>query len=144
MTKPDTLQEGEHDRWLQVLRGDRARLVNGYFSTKQPGAADLGKNLSFEAAREAEKNFFLSKEPWSSLPAELQRRLGTPKLTEYLSNKLSSYIKQKWVETNVLFKPRCLPQIDPHAVQVTEHPANRLGRSLVGREFSFHAPAPSL
>ncbi|GAA6008899.1 hypothetical protein JCM11491_003826 [Sporobolomyces phaffii] len=98
LTKPDTLQEGEHDRWLQVLRGERARLVNGYFSTKQPGAADLAKNLSFEDAREAEKNFFLSTQPWSSLSSEVQRRLGTAKLTEYLSDKLSTYIKQKLPE----------------------------------------------
>ncbi|GAA5883270.1 hypothetical protein JCM16303_007338 [Sporobolomyces ruberrimus] len=98
LTKPDTLQEGEHGRWIQILRGEKTRLTNGYFSTKQPGAADLGKNLSFEAARAAEKNFFQSTEPWASLPQSLHLRLGTPNLTEYLSDKLSSYIKQKLPE----------------------------------------------
>ncbi|GAA6061393.1 hypothetical protein JCM10212_000653 [Sporobolomyces blumeae] len=98
LTKADTLQEGEHERWFQVLRNERAKLSNGYYVTKQPGAADLGKNLSFEVAREAEKKFFLSTAPWTSLPAELQRRLGTPKLTVDLSSKLSSYIKTKLPE----------------------------------------------
>lgn len=95
LTKADTLQEGEHQRWIQILQGQRAKLSNGYFATRLPGAADLGKNLTFDAARVAEKDFFNSTAPWSTIPTELRRRLGIPNLTTYLSEKLSSYIKSK-------------------------------------------------
>ncbi|GAA5955061.1 hypothetical protein JCM3765_003176 [Sporobolomyces pararoseus] len=95
LTKADAVQEGEHARWIGILSGQRARLLNGYFATKLPGAADLDKNLTFEEAREKERNFFSSTSPWSELKDDIRRRLGIPKLTAYLSEKLSSYIKTK-------------------------------------------------
>ncbi|GAA5927851.1 uncharacterized protein JCM15063_006013 [Sporobolomyces koalae] len=98
LTKADTVQEGEHGRWLHILQGERAKLMNGYFATKLPGAADLGKDLSFEATRAQEAAFFNSTAPWSSLPTEVHNRLGIPRLTAFLSDKLSAYIKTKLPE----------------------------------------------
>ncbi|GAA5832477.1 hypothetical protein JCM5353_003251 [Sporobolomyces roseus] len=98
LTKADTLQEGEHQKWLQILLGQKHKLSNGYFATRLPGTADLGKNLTFEAARDAERNFFTSTAPWSTISSDVRRRLGIPLLTAYLSEKLSSYIKSKLPE----------------------------------------------
>ncbi|BGP25047.1 hypothetical protein JCM10295v2_003967 [Rhodotorula toruloides] len=95
LTKPDTLQTGEHPSWLDLLENRRHHLTNGYFVTKQPAPEDLKKNLTYKKAREAEKQFFATSQPWKSLEAGTQRHLGTDHLTSFLSDRLGRYIAEK-------------------------------------------------
>lgn len=97
MTKPDTLQTGEHPTWLDLLENRRHHLSNGYFVTKQPAPDDLIKNLTYKETREAEKEYFERNEPWRSLEVATRRRLGIGRLTGFLSDRLGRYIAEKYV-----------------------------------------------
>ncbi|GAA6050992.1 hypothetical protein JCM3770_005359 [Rhodotorula araucariae] len=88
LTKPDTLQNGEHASWLDLIEGRKHRLRSGFFVTKQPAPEDLKKNWSFEEARAAEKAYFRQAEPWNTLDHGLRGRLGTGNLTAFLSDHL--------------------------------------------------------
>lgn len=95
LTKADALLPGEHDRWIEILRNKRYPLKLGYFVCKQPGAADLKLNNSFAHSRAAEKTYFNTTTPWSTLPFDIQAKFGTDKLTAFLSERLSQYISEK-------------------------------------------------
>jgi hypothetical protein len=92
LTKPDTLQAKEEGPWLDIMNGITNPLALGYFMTKQPGQADVEKKLSYEDAREAEREFFDTRAPWCDLPQEARDRMGTIKLGEKLSKSLSDFI----------------------------------------------------
>ncbi|KAK4705698.1 hypothetical protein P7C70_g494, partial [Phenoliferia sp. Uapishka_3] len=96
LTKADTLQEGEHSRWLKVLRGESHQLALGYFCTKLRGTADLqGGNVSYEASRAAEATFFSTVAPWESLKGDIRQRLGTKSLVDFLGDRLSLFMSTK-------------------------------------------------
>ncbi|GAA6051372.1 hypothetical protein NBRC10513_000359 [Rhodotorula toruloides] len=101
LTKPDTLQTGEHPTWLDLLENRRHHLSNGYFVTKQPAPDDLIKNLTYKETREAEKEYFERNEPWRSLEVATRRRLGIGRLTGFLSDRLRRYIAEKYVLTSL-------------------------------------------
>lgn len=95
LTKSDTLQTGEHEKWLKVLKGETSPLRHSYFCTKLPSVADLGRNLSWEDARAEEKNFFDTVIHWKNSGRDMRDRLGTAKLTAFLSRQLGAYISEK-------------------------------------------------
>ncbi|KAG9045356.1 hypothetical protein FS837_006454 [Tulasnella sp. UAMH 9824] len=92
LTKPDTLQPGEEQMWLNVLEGRRHPLFHGYYMTKQPGTKELQEKLSWEEARAREKEYFETTTIWANSSAT--NRLGTPNLTRNLSRLLSGLIDQ--------------------------------------------------
>ncbi|KAG8946753.1 hypothetical protein FRC04_011409 [Tulasnella sp. 424] len=92
LTKPDTLQPGEEQMWLNVLEGRRHPLFHGYYMTKQPGTKELSEKLSWEEARAREKEYFETTTTWANSSAT--NRLGTPNLTKNLSRLLSGLIDQ--------------------------------------------------
>ena len=92
LTKPDTLQDGEHGPWMEILTGRRHPLTHGYFVTKQPGIQDLKEKLHHGAARERENTFFNTDKHWSGVSSEIRNRTGVPKLTTELSNLLGQLI----------------------------------------------------
>ncbi|KAG8993005.1 hypothetical protein FRB94_011150 [Tulasnella sp. JGI-2019a] len=92
LTKPDTLQPGEESIWLSILEGHRHPLHHGYYMTKQPATRELLEKLSWEAAREREKEYFESTTIWAKSTAT--NRLGTASLTTNLSRLLSGLIDQ--------------------------------------------------
>ncbi|KAG8885743.1 hypothetical protein FRB98_001655 [Tulasnella sp. 332] len=92
LTKPDTLQHGEEGAWLAILEGQRHPLFHGYYMTKQPATRELLEKLSWEAAREREKEYFDSTPIWAKSSAT--NRLGTANLTKNLSRLLSGLIDQ--------------------------------------------------
>ncbi|BGP32501.1 hypothetical protein JCM10296v2_004282 [Rhodotorula toruloides] len=83
LTKPNTLQTGEHSSWLDLLGNRRHLLTDGYFVTKQPAPEDL------------KKNFFATNELCKSLEAGTRRHLGTGHLTSFLSDRIGRYIAEK-------------------------------------------------
>ncbi|THH08883.1 hypothetical protein EW145_g2400 [Phellinidium pouzarii] len=58
LTKPDTLQEGEHSAWIKVLAGETNVLAHGYYVTKQPAVSELREKLSYEEGQDRECKFF--------------------------------------------------------------------------------------
>ncbi|KAK4705700.1 hypothetical protein P7C70_g493, partial [Phenoliferia sp. Uapishka_3] len=96
LTKADTLQDGEHSRWLKVLRGEVHQLSLGYFCTKLRGTADLKSGgTTYEASRAAEASFFTNVSPWDSLKGEIRHRLGTKSLVNFLGDRLSLFMASK-------------------------------------------------
>lgn len=94
LTKPDTLVEAELSEWMPVITGARDKLHHGYYVTKQPGANELNKNLTFDKARAFETEYF-AKAPWKDLDHDVRSRVGTQALTRALSVLLSDLI-MKW------------------------------------------------
>ncbi|GAA6042060.1 hypothetical protein JCM8097_004088 [Rhodosporidiobolus ruineniae] len=134
LTKADTVQAGEHDNWIALLEGRQYHLANGYFCTKQPGAEDLKKNLSFEQARAAEIEFFKMQAPWNGL-AGSKNRLGTGNLTKFLSDRLGKYIAEKLPELQGVLNKSLIAILDaikalppPPSADPTSELHSRIGR----------------
>ncbi|KAI8915267.1 P-loop containing nucleoside triphosphate hydrolase protein [Powellomyces hirtus] len=88
LTKPDTIEAGTHDRWLQIMLGHQYALKLGYWMIKNPTKADLDKNISFEDARQMEEAFFSGQTPWSNIRGQLDR-FGVDSLRRELSRQLT-------------------------------------------------------
>lgn len=88
LTKPDTIEPGTHDRWLQIMLGHQYALKLGYWMIKNPAKADLDRNISFEEARKMEETFFSSQLPWSTIRRQLDR-FGIDSLRRELSRQLT-------------------------------------------------------
>ncbi|CAG8747291.1 1247_t:CDS:2, partial [Cetraspora pellucida] len=54
LTKPDTIEEGTHDKWLKIMRNEAHRLDLGYFVVKNPSQKHLNDGITFEDARQDE------------------------------------------------------------------------------------------
>lgn len=48
LTKPDTIEQGCHDLWLDVLGNRKCQLAHGYFVIKNPSKSEIDKQLTFE------------------------------------------------------------------------------------------------
>ena len=55
LTKPDTIEEGTHEAWLKIMRGETHKLALGYYVVKNPKPSELKKGITFDKARENEK-----------------------------------------------------------------------------------------
>ncbi|TPX71072.1 hypothetical protein SpCBS45565_g01349 [Spizellomyces sp. 'palustris'] len=88
LTKPDTIEAGTHDRWLQIMLGHQYALKLGYWMIKNPTKADLDKGITFEDARQLEEAFFSGQLPWSTIRRQLDR-FGIDSLRRELSRQLT-------------------------------------------------------
>ncbi|KIJ53719.1 hypothetical protein M422DRAFT_222407 [Sphaerobolus stellatus SS14] len=97
LTKPDRIPDGEHARWLKLLRNETSVLQNGWYSVKQPSTQDLERGLTSEEALRRGEEFFRTA-PWSKLDPLYQKRLGTraviQKLHEFLMEVISKRIPE--------------------------------------------------
>ncbi|KAJ3319684.1 hypothetical protein HDU76_000474 [Blyttiomyces sp. JEL0837] len=73
LTKPDTIEPGTHDRWLQIMQGQTYPLKLGYWMIKNPSKTELDRHVSFEDARVREETFFASQSPWNLVRYSLER-----------------------------------------------------------------------
>ncbi|KAA8909675.1 P-loop containing nucleoside triphosphate hydrolase protein [Sphaerosporella brunnea] len=110
LTKPDTVELGEHDQWVSILRGHSHRLRHGYFVTKQPNQDALNKGVDSVQARRLEAEFFRNTEPWSTELKDLHHRFGTRNLGNYLAAELGELIKRRL--------PTIIATIDAQAFEV--------------------------
>ncbi|EJC99594.1 uncharacterized protein FOMMEDRAFT_148530 [Fomitiporia mediterranea MF3/22] len=94
LTKPDTLQNGEYDQWLDVLTGRKHQLTHGYYVTKQASPLELQERPTYEEGRERERTFFATQSPWRDQAPRVRERLGVPNLTMRLSTLLSQLIEK--------------------------------------------------
>ncbi|CAB4416615.1 unnamed protein product [Rhizophagus irregularis] len=92
LTKPDTIEEGTHDTWMKIMRGDAHRLALGYYVVRNPKPKELKEGITFKEARKNEKNFFDNEEPWRSF--YIRDRLGVEHLQKKLSDLLIDAIKR--------------------------------------------------
>ncbi len=93
LTKPDTLQPGEHEAWMEVLSGRRHPLTHGYYVTKQRDIQELKEKWDHATARAKERQWFNSDQHWINAKTEVRNRMGVPKLTSELSKLLSHLIE---------------------------------------------------
>jgi hypothetical protein len=94
LTKADTVQQGEHEQWLNILHNKAHRLTHGYYVTRQLSAEQMRNQVSWSQSRELEREFFLSANPWSK---ERPERLGTERLIRALSDRLSKAIEERFI-----------------------------------------------
>ncbi|CAG8486125.1 18067_t:CDS:2 [Cetraspora pellucida] len=92
LTKPDMIEEGTHNSWLKIMRGEANPLELGYYVVKNPTKVQRIDNIRFEDARLAEIEFFEKEDPWSSF--HLQERIGVKNLQNKLSELLIKAIKR--------------------------------------------------
>ena len=87
LTKADTVGEGEYETWMDILNGKSHQLHHGYYATRLASPKEI--NQTWQESRTKENNFFQSKAPWCHVD---KNRVGSKKLTEALSSKLSQMI----------------------------------------------------
>ncbi|KAI0693477.1 P-loop containing nucleoside triphosphate hydrolase protein [Cytidiella melzeri] len=95
LTKPDTLTVGavkSKENWLAVLEGRHLKTAHGYFCTRQPDDAERARGITPAEAREAEKTFFSTTNPWST--SKHRQRFGTENLVDSLALLLSKVIDE--------------------------------------------------
>jgi hypothetical protein len=90
LTKPDTVGEGECDIWLKVINNKSHVLNHGYYITRLP-KDDKEMQQTPQKSREVELNYLHSRQPWCKVD---RNRLGTAKLSEALSMRLSMMIEE--------------------------------------------------
>jgi hypothetical protein len=88
LTKADTVQEGDHQYWFDILENKSHYLLLGYFAIVLPGPSARPTDCSPKNIRDAAKRVF-GKKLWSQLD---KSRLGLDKLMEDLSLRLSKMI----------------------------------------------------
>lgn len=97
LTKVDRIEPGAEDAWIKIFCSRHNNLTNQWFAVKQPDFAQLRGGISWDEAKAAERLFFQSTPPWSSLSNVDRRRLGYPGLADHLSRRLSDLVMQKYV-----------------------------------------------
>ena len=75
------------------MNGRSRMLHHGYFMTRLP-ANSKEMFQTWEVSRDNERNFLNSRQPWNKLD---KSRLGTMKLTEALSTRLSTMIEEMYI-----------------------------------------------
>ncbi|KAF8586089.1 hypothetical protein K439DRAFT_1632008 [Ramaria rubella] len=97
LTKPDRIPEGEHARWMKLIKNEIAVLQNGWYCVKQPSTADMDKGITFMEARRRGEDFFKTS-PWSGLDPWHKKRLGTQAVTQKLNEFLMDVISKRFPE----------------------------------------------
>ncbi|KAJ3000968.1 hypothetical protein HDV02_000037 [Globomyces sp. JEL0801] len=92
LTKPDTIEEGTHDRWLQVLLGNQYSLNLGWFMVKLPSKIEIKDCQNVSDNQKLESKFFSNTFPWSNLRSRSDR-FGISRLTIELNKLLAELIE---------------------------------------------------
>jgi len=89
LTKADSIQDGEFEKWLKVLNGKSYRFCHGYYATRLASPKEM--EWSWEKIRAREDSWFRSSKPWFQLN---QGRFGHQNLIRKLSDRLSEMIEE--------------------------------------------------
>ena len=93
LSKPDRIQRGESlSQWVKILSDRRFRLGFGYFVIKN----NPDPTVDHATARAEEEAFFRGS-PWSTSLDEYRTRFGTVQLQTFLSDRLATQIKSRFV-----------------------------------------------
>ena len=128
LTKVDTIEDGTHGTWVNVLKGNKYPLRLGYIAVKNPSQMEL--NIKYENARENEIEFFNTKNPWKKLKNNgFSDKLGVYNLIKKLSNTLAGLIEKQLPKMNNIIENKLnkarkeldkLPDAMPNNVNPTE------------------------
>ncbi|PBK61230.1 hypothetical protein ARMSODRAFT_1089911 [Armillaria solidipes] len=95
LTKPDRIAGGDEDRWMAFIRNEREPLENNWYCVKQPSSVELGQRITWQQAREKERNWFRTTAPWKDLDTFYKGYLQTANLVARLSSILSDLIAKR-------------------------------------------------
>ncbi|KAI6044500.1 P-loop containing nucleoside triphosphate hydrolase protein [Pisolithus marmoratus] len=98
LTKPDRIPQGEEEAWIRLIQNEVEPLDNNWYCVKQPSSHDISLGIDWLGARNMEREFFTTKQPWSCLDSHLHRFFGTNRLTERLSTILAELIARRLPE----------------------------------------------
>ncbi|KAL0481586.1 hypothetical protein AKO1_012507 [Acrasis kona] len=93
LTKPDTVGEHEEKDWVNIMRGEKFSLALGYYMVKNPSTKRLKDDITFEEAREEEREFFKSSQVWGQYINKFEDRFGVDHVRSALSRKLVEMIE---------------------------------------------------
>lgn len=82
---------------MAMMRNQKEKFTHGWYAVRQPGPADLKEGITWEKARQKEREFFQKTSPWSGLDFDLKERLGTEKLSAALGQKLFDLILKRYL-----------------------------------------------
>ncbi len=92
MTKPDCVDQTQSiKQWREILEGSRFRRELGYYVVKN----NIDVNVSHATARQEEREFFVTTEPFKTELKHLSHRFGTMRLQAALSEMLTLQIKKR-------------------------------------------------
>jgi hypothetical protein len=82
---------------MAMVRNQREKFKHGWYCVRQPGPAELKEGITWDQARQNEREFFQRRPPWSSVEFDLKERLGTEKLSSALGQKLFDLIVKRYL-----------------------------------------------
>jgi len=87
------------------MRNQKEIFKHGWYCVKQPGTVELREGITWEQARQNERDFFQRTVPWSNAEFDLKERLGTEKLSAALGQKLYNLILKRYLCSWYTTKP---------------------------------------
>ncbi len=90
------MEVGTENSWIRRIKNQDEPLTHGWFSVKQPDSRAIAEGITYEEARDQERQYFSNTAPWNTLDFEHRTRLGTSMLVERLSDVLSDCISLRW------------------------------------------------
>ncbi|KAM5545240.1 hypothetical protein V8D89_001351 [Ganoderma adspersum] len=121
-TKPDRMEVGTEDSWIRRLKNQDDPLAHGWFSVKQPDSRAIADGITYEAARDEERQYFSNTTPWSTLDSEHRSRLGTSRLAERLSDVLTDCISLRLPSIQETIE-RLLAEVDKKLAELPKPPS---------------------
>ncbi|KAJ6494319.1 P-loop containing nucleoside triphosphate hydrolase protein [Mycena sanguinolenta] len=94
LTKVDRIAEDMGPTWLDIFNNKTRKLDKGWFAVKLPAGGDI----PWETARQQEREWFRQDTLWKSIREEDRSRLGSERLTQYISKQLSSLVAERLPE----------------------------------------------
>ncbi|KAF8210817.1 P-loop containing nucleoside triphosphate hydrolase protein [Mycena galopus ATCC 62051] len=94
LTKVDRIAEDMGPTWLDIFHNKTRKLEKGWFAVKLPAGGDM----PWETARQQEREWFQQNALWKSIREEDMNRLGSERLTQYISKQLSSLVAERLPE----------------------------------------------
>ncbi|CAG8463440.1 14419_t:CDS:2 [Racocetra fulgida] len=128
LTKPDMIEEGTHDTWLKIMRGEANPLELGYYVVKNPTKVQRMDNIGFEEARLAESEFFEKEDPWNDF--HLQERIGVKNLQNKLSELLIKAIKRSLPDIRKDVEEKLDEDLEKLPMQLSDNPKIDLFRLI--------------
>ena len=80
---------------MAFIRNEREPLENNWYCVKQPSSVELGQRITWQQAREKERNWFRTTAPWKDLDTFYKGYLQTTNLVARLSSILSDLIAKR-------------------------------------------------
>lgn len=120
LTKPDLVQQGGHEQWKDILRGEKFHVGHGYYVVKN----NSNPMVAHRQARKEEEEFFEKTLPWAALH-EFKDNFGTHNLQKALSKLLESQIKSALPSLRRSVDAR-IAEINSQLAAIPEPPPNCL------------------